>query len=254
MRIIKKASKIIFTTKMIILIIFFASTVYAELKLDSVYPTLGELGKDLEVILTGEQLRCKYKGFYVSGFWQQRCNHRHRGYTGIRIWGRGGWHYSLRGGLLESGLQVIDVSTPSSPQIIGSVDYAGMGLQMSRSLALWPTWRIGTSGLQVVDVSNPASPQIIGSMDTPGEAWGVTVVGSTAYVADYVSGLQVIDVGTPASPQIIGSVDTPGEARGVTVVGTTAYVADNDSGLQVIDVSTPASPQIIGSVATPGYA
>ena len=38
---------------MIILIIFFASTAYAELKLDSVYPTLGELGQDLEVILTG---------------------------------------------------------------------------------------------------------------------------------------------------------------------------------------------------------
>ena len=40
------------------------------------------------------------------------------------------------------------------------------------------------SGLQVIDVSTPASPQIIGSVDTPGIAEGVTVVGTTAYVAD----------------------------------------------------------------------
>ena len=40
------------------------------------------------------------------------------------------------------------------------------------------------SGLQVIDVSTPASPQIIGSVDTPGYACDVTVVGTTAYVAD----------------------------------------------------------------------
>jgi hypothetical protein len=49
----KKAFKIVFTTKMIILIIFFASTVYAELWIDSVEPTLGLLGQDLEVTLPG---------------------------------------------------------------------------------------------------------------------------------------------------------------------------------------------------------
>ena len=38
----------------------------------------------------------------------------------------------------------------------------------------------------------------------------VTVVGTTAYVADFFSGLQAIDVSTPSSPQIIGSVDYTG--------------------------------------------
>ena len=57
--------------------------------------------------------------------------------------------------------------------------------------------------------------RFIGSVDTPGDAYGVTVVGTTAYVADDESGLQVIDVSNPANPQIIGSVDTPGYASGV---------------------------------------
>ena len=153
----------------------------------------------------------------------------------------------------DSGLQVIDVGTPASPQIIGSVDTPGSALDVT---VVGTTAYVADyySGLQVVDVSTPASPQIIGSVDTPGQAWSVTVVGTTAYVADNNSGLQVIDVSTPASPQIIGSVATPGQALSVTVVGTTAYVADSNSGLQVIDVSTPASPQIIGSVDTPGTA
>ena len=139
---------------------FLADFAYAELKLDSVYPTLGELGKDLEVTLNG------------SGF---------------------------------------DVNTRVS---------------------------------MYLDSGNKRT--IIGSVDTPGYARSVTVVGTTAYVADNNSGLQVIDVSTPASPQIIGSVATPGHAYDVTVVGTTAYVADNNSGLQVIDVSNPASTAVRG--------
>ena len=49
----KKTIKIVFTTKMIILIICFASTAYAELKINSAYPTLGLFGQDLEVTLKG---------------------------------------------------------------------------------------------------------------------------------------------------------------------------------------------------------
>jgi hypothetical protein len=106
------------------------------------------------------------------------------------------------------------------------------------------------SGLQVIDVTNPASPVIVGSVDTPGEASGVAVAGTHAYVADYGSGLQVIDITDPASPKIVGSVDTPGEAFGVAVAETHAYVADDEPGLQVIDITDPASPKIVGSVVT----
>ena len=96
--------------------------------------------------------------------------------------------------------------------------------------------------------------QIIGSMDTPGNAWGVTVVDQTAYVADEDSGLQLVDVSNPQNPVAIGSVDTPGWAWGVAVEGQTAYVADGNSGLQIVDVSDRLNPAIIGSVDTPGYA
>ena len=69
-----------------------------------------------------------------------------------------------------SGLQVVDVSTPASPQIIGSVATPGQAL----SVAVVGTTAYvadGHIGLQVIDVSTPASPQIIGSVDTPGQAF-----------------------------------------------------------------------------------
>jgi len=152
-----------------------------------------------------------------------------------------------------SGLQVIDITNPASPQIVGSVDtpdYA-LGVAVSGTHAY-----VGdeSSGLQVIDITNPASPVIVGSVDTPDYALGVAVSGTHAYVADGSSGLQVIDVTNPASPQIVGSVDTPDYALGVAVSGTHAYVGDESSGLQVIDITNPSSPVIVGSVDTPDYA
>ena len=59
---------------------------------------------------------------------------------------------------------------------------------------------------------HPSSPHLIGSCDTPGDAYGVAISGTCAYVADGDSGLQVIDISTPSSPHLIGSCDTPGYA------------------------------------------
>ena len=124
MNLSKNAFKVVFTAKMIILIIFLSSTAYAELRIDSVYPTLGELGKDLEVILTGSgfDMNTRVSMYLDSG--NQRAiigSVATPGYaSGVTVVGTmacvADW---------GSGLQVIDVSTPASPQIIGSVDTPG---------------------------------------------------------------------------------------------------------------------------------
>ena len=99
-------------------------------------------------------------------------------------------------------------------------------------------------------------PQFVGWYDTPGNASGITISGTTAYVADWdVGGLQIIDVSNAANPVRLGWYDTPGSARGVAVLGNTAYVADGDlGGLQVIDVSNAANPVRLGWYDTPGSA
>src|SRR5688572_63798 len=81
-----------------------------------------------------------------------------------------------------SSLEVVDISNPASPAIIGSVETPGFGQDVAVA-ATHAYIAGGNSGLQVVDISNPASPAIVGSVDTPGEAADVAVLGDHAYVA-----------------------------------------------------------------------
>ncbi len=66
----------------------------------------------------------------------------------------------------DGGLYLIDITNPSSLQILGSVDTPGMarGVVVSGDVAYIAA---RTSGLHAVDITNPQTPQIIGSVDTP---------------------------------------------------------------------------------------
>jgi hypothetical protein len=159
-----------------------------------------------------------------------------------------------------SGLQVIDITSPTSPEIVGSVDTPGgaKGVAVAGTHAYVADGPIPPelrSRLQVIDISDPTAPQIVGSVDTRYAINDVAVAGTHAYIADADSGLQVIDISEPASPEIVGSVDTPGIAYAVALAGSHAYVADGTyGGLQVIDISNPTSPRMVGSVKTPDWA
>jgi hypothetical protein len=245
--------KPVITGMVLVGLLFATSEGSAQLRIESVYPSLGVIGQGLEVTMKGTGFDANTRvSMYLDvgnrkavlgsvdtpGYAFSIAVVDHRAYVADG----------------DNGLHVIDISNPASPQVIGSVDTPGdaYGLTVADNRAYVAD---GGGGLQVIDIGNPANPQIIGSVDTPGTAWGVTVMGSRAYVADGSGGLQVIDVSNPASPQIIGSANMlPGFAYGITVMGGRAYVANYVTGLLVVDISNPASPQVIGSVDTPGYA
>ncbi|MFQ6043601.1 MAG: carboxypeptidase regulatory-like domain-containing protein, partial [Candidatus Poribacteria bacterium] len=89
----------------------------------------------------------------------------------------------------DSGLRIIDVSSPSSPKEVGFYDtpYAE-GVYVQDSLAYVADWE---SGLRIIDVSSPSSPKEVGFYDTP-YAEGVYVQDSLAYVADDLGGLIIL--------------------------------------------------------------
>jgi hypothetical protein len=131
-----------------------------------------------------------------------------------------------------SGLQVVDVSNPTSPAIVGSVDTPGEAWSVAVSARY--VYVAGYDlGVQVVDVSNPVSPQVVGSVNIPNHAYDVAASGSYAYIADAGSGLQIVDVSNPSSPAIVGGVGA-GFAWGVAVSESYAYVAGGSSGLLVV--------------------
>jgi hypothetical protein len=151
----------------------------------------------------------------------------------------------------DYGLQVIDVSTPTSPTIVGTCDTLGTAYQVAAA-GNFAYVTEWTTGLEVIDISNPACPVAVGLCDTPGGAWGIFLAGNYAYVADAETGLQVIDVSNPAAPVIVGTCDTPYSAFSVAVAGSFAYVTEGDYGIEVIDVSNFTEPTIVASCVTTG--
>ena len=151
------------------------------------------------------------------------------------------------------GLQIIDISNPTTPTLKGNYDTPGntYGVQVVGNYAYVAG---DDSGLQIIDISNPTTPTLKSNYNTSGYAMGVQVVGNYAYVADGYSGLQIIDISNPTNPTLKGNYDTSSLAVRVQVVGNYAYVADDNSGLQIIDISNPTTPTLKGNYDTNGNA
>jgi hypothetical protein len=108
--------------------------------------------------------------------------------------------------------------------------------------------------LSIVDISDPASPVRAGAYTFPGMIWGLTVSGTTIYVAADMAGLGILDVSDPRAPALRGMLKTPGQAKNVALYGTKALVADHVSGIDAIDISIPTMPKLTGSFFVDGFA
>ncbi|MDM8525288.1 hypothetical protein QUF80_18105 [Desulfococcaceae bacterium HSG8] len=239
-------------SQIMFLIIFMASPVSAELKLESVYPAVGILEQALDVNLTGTGFDGDTKIFMLPDIGNQQmvitaADTPGNAY-GVTI--ADGVAYVADG---ERGLQIIDINPSDRSSVIGWADTPGQAYDVVLS-GRTAYVADGTSGLQVIDVSNPSAPRILGAADTPGDARCIAVAGNTACVADGETGLQVIDISNPEDPFIKGSADTQGNAYGIAVSGDIAYIADGTGGLQLVNISNPSAPVTKGSVNTPGTA
>lgn len=119
MNLSKNAFKIVFTANIIILIIVPASTAYAELRLDSVYPTLGQLGQNLEVTMTGSNFDGSTRVSMSLDAGNRRVILSSLDLPGFEfdVTVQGNIAYVAAAG---GGFQIIEISNPKSQKIIGS--------------------------------------------------------------------------------------------------------------------------------------
>jgi hypothetical protein len=148
------------------------------------------------------------------------------------------------------GLQVVNVSNPSSPIPIGvyiSPNHPFVSSVFVRdNYAYMVDSDLYNYYLRIIDVSTPSVPQLTGSCGLPGTYGDVFINGDYAYVTCVDNGLQIINISTLSSPVIEGSYQTTGEAGGVYVKDNYAYIADESEGLIILDISTPSVPQRVG--------
>lgn len=157
-------------------------------------------------------------------------------------------------------LNIIDISNPLSPAIVGSLQDSNLmngaeDIVVNGNYA-YVTEELGTDFV-VIDISNPSDPRITGSVshaDFLNFPEDVYVVGKYAYVsAETGQYFTIIDVGDPYNPVITASFTDAlfGNIEGVHVSGKYAYVtAENTDSLVIIDISNPNIPFIVGSVSS----
>lgn len=149
-----------------------------------------------------------------------------------------------------AGLQVVSVSSRTSPSIVASLSLGGNsnGIRLLGNLAYIAG---GSAGLQVVDVTNPLAPVLRGTLSTGGNALNLAVYGNTAYVANG-SNLFLANVTNPAAMMQIGTLALSGTIQGVDVdpAHKLAVVAAGPAGIYVVDLSNPAAPVLVGSTST----
>ncbi len=178
---------------------------------------------------------------------------------------------------MRGGLEILDVSEPTSPALMGKCDHSGpkdytgikgnyvYGFGMDRKSS-YVECSCSYSQLSVTDISVPSSPSTVNSLYLMGTAGGLAVGGNYLYTVsnefntysacdeEYYL-LSVFDISNPAAPVLSGTLGLSERGYGVVAGGTRVYV-HGQQGFSIIDVSVPSAPAPVGaySSGTPLYA
>ena len=184
----------------------------------------------------------------------------------------GGSTYALAASYFDDGIQIIDITDPTSPAAVSAVfDGENDFTKLDGAYAV-TTVAIGSStyalvasfdddGIQIIDITDPASPTAVSAVSDEENGFteldgarGITttVIGDSTYalVASFDDdGIQIIDITDPASPTAVSAVSD--EEGGFTALDgayavTTAAIGGDmyalvasfgDDGIQIIALS-----------------
>ncbi|MBD3221122.1 hypothetical protein GF314_07735 [bacterium] len=148
----------------------------------------------------------------------------------------GGYDVALRGDVAYvaanlSGLGVVDLADPDDPQLVGTVETAGLprSVGIADDVMVTVDYNFGISTLSLAD---PSWPVFLGSANAPRGGEGEVVVGERfAYIASWSMGFLVYDLIDVAAPVLLGGVH--GTESGLATDGVRLFATTWDDGLLV---------------------
>jgi len=165
--------------------------------------------------------------------------------------------YVARG---DAGLEVYDVSDPSAPVLLSSLNVDGQAwdveiqhAQRAGQDAIIAYVAIIDSGTAVVDVTDPANIQLIDTLGTGSASISLRVMGNLLLQSDWAFGLVVWDITDPYDIQLTQTIQEVipasdgyvaynlGYAVACDVQGDKAYVADANGALFIITIDSPTT-------------
>ncbi len=140
-------------------------------------------------------------------------------------------------------LQVLDISKPADPKVVGELFTGGS----IRKLIISGNYAYTIFPFQIIDISDPTNPVLVKTLQLPSGAppTAIRVEGNYAYVGDFYGIIYTIDISNPYNPNILdGRMYASGEiVESIAVKDTVLYAVAYDSpGIDVFSISDPNAP------------
>ena len=156
----------------------------------------------------------------------------------------------------DFGLQLVNVTDPSSLSLLGSVNSeTALDLFVKSSIVYLKT----QYSLNWIDVTNAVNPVIIGNYTTTsssiqfssGSNAGLSYQSNLLCLNNVILGLQFFDLSDPAKPvPLLDYTNRMVRTSGVQVNSDVAYVSSGVLGFKAVNVTDPSNPWVIGSYET----
>ncbi|MCO6448984.1 MAG: T9SS type A sorting domain-containing protein [Ignavibacterium album] len=151
------------------------------------------------------------------------------------------------------GITVVDISNPSSPQLLGSIATPDVSRRIVANNNL--IYTVGELGLTIVDAAIPNSPVILSFTPLRIDEKGcdITLADNLLFLSSY-SRIYAYDVSAPTVPVLISSLFIQQPDYGIHITKhprqNILYCAVNHSpgSFQVVDISNPENMQILTSI------
>ena len=164
----------------------------------------------------------------------------------------GSYAYFVRKSTTGPNFFVVNISTPTSPTVVGTLTLAGTptNIAISGNYA-YVSNNSTSSELQIVNVTTPTAPTLSGTYNASGTAGGglgVFAVGTTVYLTRAANSgtdeFVIVNAATPSSPTRVAGYGLSVAMNDVYVNGTTAYVATGSDTQELLVINLANSPTL----------
>jgi len=140
----------------------------------------------------------------------------------------------------SSGLDLIDISTPSNPVFRHHISTQGNAI----SVAVENEWgdyayiANGDAGFALLDIQSLSVPASVGHLPLKGDIWDLTVAANRVYVSMGKLGLKVVDVSDPCNPRLDYSIEKADIGGGTILISDCCpYQGQGQDGLYLVNGS-----------------
>ncbi|MCK4305474.1 MAG: T9SS type A sorting domain-containing protein [Candidatus Eisenbacteria sp.] len=169
---------------------------------------------------------------------------------------RGDYAYEV--GHVASDFNVLDISDPEDPSIVGSEvlkDVYVAALSVTGDVPLTPHAYVSDAyndEILVINIADPYAPDHVNTFPVLDYPSSLDAEGMYLYVT--ASDLLIYHLADPTTPNLINSMDFTYSVQTVTAVGSMVYVGSrvlHHHNLFIVDASDPMSPEVVGTSGDP---